>query len=87
MELRTSLLFLVKSLLLNSIAFVLYMEIVNPHFNVMFYNLCKDFCNKASNSAIITQPNAKRRVFISLFLIICIHFIFFVFHSSSISFL
>jgi hypothetical protein len=32
----------------------LLVEIVNPYFNIIFSNLCIDFCNEVSDFAIIT---------------------------------
>jgi hypothetical protein len=42
------------SLPLNAIVLVLLVEIVNPYFDILLSNLCIDFCNKVSDSAIIT---------------------------------
>jgi hypothetical protein len=44
---------------LNAIVLVLLVEIVSPYFDVMFSNLCIDFCNKVSDSAIITDHLQK----------------------------
>jgi hypothetical protein len=49
-----TILLLMWSLPLNAIVLVLLVEIVNPYFDTMFSNLCTDFCNKISDSAIST---------------------------------
>jgi hypothetical protein len=76
-----TILLLMWSVPLNAIVLVLLIEIVNLYFGIIFYSLCTDFCIKVSDSVISTWSSAKRRVFISLFLFICIPFILSVFHS------
>jgi hypothetical protein len=49
-----TILLLMGSLPLNAIVLVLLVETVTPYFYVMFSNLHTDFCNKVSDSAIIT---------------------------------
>jgi hypothetical protein len=80
-------LFLTGSLLLNVIVLVLLIEIVNPYFDIMLSKLCTDFCNKVSDSAIITWSSVKRSAFIYLFIVSCIPCILSVFDSESILFM
>jgi hypothetical protein len=47
-------LLLMVSLPPNAVLLVLVFEIVKPYFDVILPNLCTDFCNKVSDSAIIT---------------------------------
>ena len=42
------------SLSLNTIFLVLFVDIIIPYFDVMFYNMCTEVCNKVSDSGIIT---------------------------------
>jgi hypothetical protein len=54
---------------LNAIVVILLVEIVNPYLDITLSNLCTDFCNKVSDSSIMTWSSAKRRILLLCFLL------------------
>ena len=47
-------LLLIASLPLNTSVLVLLADFINPCFDFLFSNMCADFCNKISDSAMFT---------------------------------
>ena len=49
-----TILLLIASLPLNTSVLVLLADFINPYFDFIFSNMCADFCNKVSDSAMFT---------------------------------